>query len=399
MQKNNILRNKLNLRVFQLILAGTAALALAIGIGRFSYTPILPYMLEELNISKTNGGLIASWNFFGYLCGSLLSISSIFKKRVKLVFFISIVLSILTTFLMSIDDEVIFFIIIRFISGLSSAFVLIFGTALILPSIQAFGKKSLSTSHFIGVGFGIVISSILVTFLGELGFHWDDLWIGVAALSVILAIPIFISTPNEILQHSYYQNLNYKNNFSFSLISISYGLYGFGYVILGTFISAMARETSGLEATEMYVWLLVGLTGIPMVIFWPWFGKKIGNDLALFFACAIMGLGVLMPVLLESKVGITSASILLGSTFIPITALALLEGQSRYNGSIRVSTAILTSSFSVGQMIGPYFGGVIIDLFNSYSIALTISSISLFIASILMINPTRFLNRKFRDIL
>ena len=388
-----------NYKVLVLILTGTAALALAIGIGRFTYTPILPFMLEELNITKTEGGLIASWNFFGYLCGSLLSISSIFKKRVKLVFFISIVLSISTTFLMSIDDEVIFFIIIRFISGLSSAFVLIFGTALILPSIQAFGKKSLSTSHFMGVGFGIVISSILVTFLGELGFHWDDLWIGVAVLSVILAVPIFICTPDEILQHSYSQNSNYNNNFSFSLISISYGLYGFGYVILGTFISAMARETSGLEATEMYVWLLVGLAGIPMVIFWPWFGKKIGNDLALFFACAIMGLGVLMPVLLENKVGITSASILLGSTFIPITALALLEGQSRYNGSIRVSTAILTSSFSVGQMIGPYFGGVIIDLFNSYSIALTISSISLFVASILMINPTRFLNRNFRDIL
>ena len=388
-----------NYKVLVLILTGTAALALAIGIGRFTYTPILPFMLEELNITKTEGGLIASWNFFGYLCGSLLSISSIFKQRVKLVFFISIVLSISTTFLMSINDEVVFFIIIRFISGLSSAFVLIFGTALILPSIQAFGKKSLSTSHFMGVGFGIVISSILVTFLGELGFHWDDLWIGVAVLSVILAVPIFICTPNEILQYSYSQNSNYKNNFSFSLISISYGLYGFGYVILGTFISAMARETSGLEATEMYVWLLVGLAGIPMVIFWPWFGKKIGNDLALFFACAIMGLGVLMPVLLENKVGITSASILLGSTFIPITALALLEGQSRYKGSIRVSTAILTSSFSVGQMIGPYFGGVIIDLFNSYSIALTISSISLFIASILMINPTRLLNRNFRDIL
>ena len=64
----------------------------------------------------------------------------------------------------------------------------------------------------------------------------------------------------------------------------------------------------------------------------------------------------------------------------------------------RVSTAILTSSFSLGQMIGPYFGGVIIDLFNSYNIALTISSISLFIASILMINPARVFSRKFTDI-
>ena len=62
-----------------------------------------------------------------------------------------------------------------------------------------------------------------------------------------------------------------------------------------------------------------------MVIFWPWFGKKIGNDIALFFACAIMSLGILMPVLLENKFGITLASILLGLTFVPITALALLE--------------------------------------------------------------------------
>ena len=50
-------------------------------------------------------------------------------------------------------------------------------------------------------------------------------------------------------------------------------------------------------------------------------------------------------------------------------------------------------------MIGPYFGGIIIDLFNSYSIALTISSISLFIASILMIDPKRLISSKFRDIL
>ena len=160
----------------------------------------------------------------------------------------------------------------------------------------------------------------------------------------------------------------------------------------------MARETAGLETTEIYVWLLVGLTGIPMVIFWHWFGKKIGNDLALFLACAIMGLGLLMPIILENKFGITLASILLGSTVIPITALALLEGQSRFLGSIRVSAAVLTSAFSVGQMVGPYFGGVMIDLFLSYKIALIISSISLFVASFLMINPKRISSKKFTNI-
>ena len=392
------MKNKLNFEVLILILTGTAALALAVGVGRFSYTPILPFMLEELNITKTNGGLIASWNFFGYLFGSLLSILPIFKKKIKLVFFISIIISLLTTFLMSLNNDIIIFILIRFIAGVASAFVLIFATALILPSIQLLGKKSLSTSHFMGVGFGIVLSSIIVSILGSFGFTWNDLWIGVTILSIVLAIPIFLYTPNETIISTTIIKSDTSNSISFGLITLSYGLYGFGYVILGTFISTMARETVGLETTETYVWLLVGLAGIPMVIFWPWFGKKIGNDIALFFACAIMGFGILMPVILENKFGIILASILLGSTFIPITALALLEGQTRYSGSIRVSTAILTSSFGVGQMIGPYFGGVIIDLYFSYKIALSISSVSLFIASLLMINPTRYITTKFTNI-
>lgn len=393
------MKNKFNLKILVLILTGSAALALAIGIGRFSYTPILPYMLEELKISKTNGGLIASWNFFGYLCGSLLSILSFFKKKIKFVFFISVLTSILTTLLMSFYNVVIDFIAIRFVAGLSSAFVLIFGTALILPSIQEVGKKSLSTSHFMGVGFGIVISSILVSILGNYGFNWSDLWIGVAILSIILAIPIFLFTPNEMNSNENNKSSSSYSNLSFNLITLSYGLYGFGYVILGTFISTMARETVGLQSTEVYVWLLVGLAGIPMVIFWPWFGKKIGNDLALFLACAIMGLGIIMPILIENQIGIIFASILLGATFIPITALAFLEGQIRYSGSIRVSTAILTTAFSIGQMVGPYFGGLIIDLFFSYKIALFISSISLFIASLLMINPSRYLPNRSTNIL
>ena len=381
---------KFNFKVLILILTGAAALAIAVGIGRFSYTPILPYMLEELNMSKTNGGLIASWNFFGYLVGSLLSILSIFKQKLKFIFFTAIIFSLFTTLLMGFCENVIFFIIVRFLSGVSSAFVLIFGTSLILPSIQALGKKSLSTAHFMGVGLGMFLSSILVSVLGGFNFIWSDLWIGVTFLAILLAIPVFIFTPDQTTFSSSYKNAKNVSKIGFNLITLSYGLYGFGYVVLGTFISTMARETSGLESTESYVWLLVGLSGMPMVIFWPWIGKKIGIDIALFLACIVMAIGILMPVLIENKLGIIFSAIFLGSTFVPITALALLEGQTRYKGSIRVSTAILTISFSIGQMIGPYFGGIIIDLFLSYDVALYISSISLFIASILVINPNRY---------
>ena len=62
-----------------LILAGTAALALAMGIGRFAYTPILPFMISEVGFGATEGGLIASWNFIGYCIGSLIPILPFFN--------------------------------------------------------------------------------------------------------------------------------------------------------------------------------------------------------------------------------------------------------------------------------------------------------------------------------
>tara|TARA_B100002051_G_C16552538_1_gene543328 strand:- start:535 stop:711 length:177 start_codon:yes stop_codon:yes gene_type:complete len=56
-----------------------------------------------------------------------------------------------------------------------------------------------------------------------------------------------------------------------------------------------------------------------------------------------------------------------------------------------VSTAILTSSFSIGQMIGPYLAGFITDLTGSFYISMYFSGLTLIFGSFLMINPRRFI--------
>src|SRR5438309_10331265 len=51
--------------------AGLAALAVAMGIGRFAFTPLLPMMQDDAGVSLAQGGYLASANYLGYLAGAL----------------------------------------------------------------------------------------------------------------------------------------------------------------------------------------------------------------------------------------------------------------------------------------------------------------------------------------
>ena len=383
--------NKTN-NVAILILTGIAALTIAVGIGRFSYTPILPYMISELNLTTTEAGLIASSNYLGYLLGSLIPIFPQFPKNIRSIFIYSIFISITSLFAMGLTNTFEVFILIRFIHGIFSAFVLILGTSLIVSHVQKKGKIFLGTAHFSGVGLGMALSAIVVSYLGFLNFTWDELWFSIGILAIMLSFQIIKFTPIQKAEVKYNLKSKNKTSLGFSLITISYGLYGFGYVAFGTFISTMSRLTPGLEKTEPYVWFVVGVTGIPSVFFWNWFGSKIGNDIGLFLANLILGLGVLFSVLINNEFGIFISCILFGLSFVPITSMCLLEGQKRFSGSFIVSTAILTFSFSIGQMIGPYLSGLLTDYYNSFFFSMIISGIVLIFGSLLMVNPKRFLN-------
>jgi hypothetical protein len=51
--------------------AGFIALAVAMGIGRFAFTPVLPLMIHAGSADVASGGWLAAANYAGYLVGAL----------------------------------------------------------------------------------------------------------------------------------------------------------------------------------------------------------------------------------------------------------------------------------------------------------------------------------------
>ncbi|MEZ0306320.1 MAG: YbfB/YjiJ family MFS transporter, partial [Ramlibacter sp.] len=51
--------------------AGALSLAVAMGIGRFAFTPMLPLMIGEGRLDVAAGGWLAAANYAGYLAGAL----------------------------------------------------------------------------------------------------------------------------------------------------------------------------------------------------------------------------------------------------------------------------------------------------------------------------------------
>ncbi|MET4806651.1 YbfB/YjiJ family MFS transporter [Limibacillus sp. MBR-115] len=348
---------------------GLITLATAMGIGRFVYTPILPFMQEALDLTPPQAGLIASANFLGYLLGALAASKSHLPGDRRLWFLSALGVSAATTAAMGLVDEMAPFLLLRFVSGVASAFALIFSAAYILEALTQAGRGKLSALFFAGVGVGIVVSSLLVSALAAFGGSWSSLWLASGLLSFVALIAVIRLVPARKTVQAAAPPVRREGKRDTRLIAliIAYGLFGFGYVITATFISTMVRSDPLLQPIEPYVWLTVGVAAAPSVAFWGWMGRRIGNDRSFVVACLVQAFGVALSVLSTDLVAVLLAAALLGGTFMGLTALGLMHARSLSQGDPRRSLGLMTAAFGLGQVIGPGFAGYTHDLTGSFT--------------------------------
>lgn len=379
-----------------LAFGGLLSLAAAMGIGRFVYTPILPYMTDGLNLPASQAGLIASANFVGYLAGALAGAAKSLPGKPRHWFLGGLAASAVTSIAMALTTDLTAFLLIRFLSGIASAFVLVFSTTLILERLNAAGRSGLSALHFAGVGCGIAFSALLIAALARYAPDWRLLWIasGLATFAFLAAAVRLVPVPSAQPADRPQEELTHeapKSLMTAGLIRLvgAYGLFGFGYVITATFVSVIARSEPALQSSEKLVWLIVGLSAAPSIYVWNKVAARAGARKAFALACVLESAGVALTVISQQPALFLLGSMLLGGTFMGITALGLMEGrrQAEKHGqtAVRRMLAILTASFGAGQVAGPWFAGQLHALTGSFNAASLAAAAALLVAAAMVI--------------
>ncbi len=375
----------------RLALGGLLSLAAAMGIGRFVYTPVLPFMIAQVPLSKADGGLIASANFLGYLVGALAASSGSLPGSRRMWFIGSLIASSALSFAMAWTDSIPVFMLLRFLAGLASAFAFVFSAALILDRLAQAGRPGLSALYFSGVGAGIAGSALIVSGLAALGADWHGLWTGCGVISLALTVLIAWMVPGaaETAPPAPARTGPRRLPAGLPQLIAAYGLFGIGYVVTATFIAVIARSDPALATAEPNLWLIVGLAAAPSIFIWNRIAARTGVPRAYALACVIEACGVALSVTATGPAGILLAAFLLGITFMGITALGLIEARRLSKGDPRRTIALMTASFGLGQMLGPSLAGFAAGSTGSFALPSAGAAICLLLAAGLVLVPAR----------
>lgn len=345
-------------------LAGMVALAVAMGIGRFAFTPLLPMMLHDGVVDIATGSWLATANYAGYLAGALLYMALPWLGRRlgavpgnAALARGGLVATVLLTGVLAFPWPA-SWPLLRFLAGIASALVFLGTANWCMGQLTRLGRPQLAGLIFCGPGLGIVVTGLPTGAMVAAGWSAAAGWATFAALAALLCAAIWrvlrggeapgqsagpaaaVSVPAPAAQRA--------------LHAVAYGLAGLGYIVTATFLPVIAR--AALPAGSAW-----------SDLFWPVFGA--GVALGAFLSTRIaphrdrrwllagayllQAVGIALGLLWPGPAGFALGSLLLGVPFTAITFFALQEARHQWPQAGAGFTGLLTALYGIGQIAGP----------------------------------------------
>jgi Uncharacterised MFS-type transporter YbfB len=347
--------------------AGAVSLAVAMGIGRFAFTPLLPMMLHDGVLDLHGASWLASANYLGYLAGALLcTVQPWIWARVRRLPAINapslvrggLVGTGLLTLGMAAPIAA-SWPLLRFAAGVASAVVFVYTSGWCLAQLARMNHVALGGAIYTGPGAGIVISGVFASGMVQWGWRAQTGWLIFGALAFVLTACVWrifqgapVAAPAAAPASAAAAGVAHGSG-EIGCLALAYGLAGFGYIVTATFLPVIARQAMPGSA-----WL---------DLFWPIFGAgvMIGALLAtrlratldmrlLLAGCYfVQAAGIAIGVWSPSLAGFAIGSLLLGIPFTAITFFAMQEVR-RLRPLLAASfMGLMTALYGLGQIAGP----------------------------------------------
>ena len=367
-------------------LACMIGLAVALGVGRFAFTPLLPLMLADGSIGLKAGSWLASANYAGYFVGAV-SCAAVRVAPARMVRF-GLAATVLLTAAMGVGHLLSAWLVVRFVAGVVSAWTFVFVSQWGLRRLTELHAPEWSGVIYAGPGVGIVLTGLIGGALA--GHRAAPGWLGFAALSAVLSVAIWrifgtapgAAAPARHTTPAAAPHDARRHRADAAWLVVLYGMPGFGYIITATFLPVIAR--AALPA------------GSPWPdLFWPMFGAALivgaiaaarlpghwDNRLLLAAGCTTQALGIAAGIVWPNAAGFSVGSALLGLPFTAITLFAMREARRLHGEHAAGLMGYATASYGVGQILGPLVAAPLTARFGSFSPALWVAAGALLVGA------------------
>ena len=348
-------------------LAGMLALAVAMGVGRFAFTPLLPMMLHDGVLTLAAGSWLATANYIGYLLGALACMAlpwvapRLYERwHPARLARAGLVATVLLTVAMALPLPAAW-PALRFAAGVASAFVLLNVAAWAMVRLAVLGRPAMGGLIFCGPGVGIVLTGLAASAMVAAQWRAASGWVVFGVLSVLLCVGVWpvvrgraVKTDAGAQPRAAGQGGNAGTLAARGVHAVAYGLAGLGYIVTATFLPVIARAAlpSGSPWPDL---------------FWPMFGAGVAVGAALstrapsawdrrwllLAAYALQALGIVLGLLWPTPAGFALSSALVGLPFTAITFYGLQEARRLWPQSADSFASLVTAVYGLGQIAGP----------------------------------------------
>jgi len=389
---------------WRVAMAGMVALAVAMGIGRFAFTPLLPMMLHDGVIDLPAASWLASANYLGYLLGAVWctfqpAVWRQFPSLPAVLPSSMLRAGLAATCVLTLGMAWYFpavWPLWRFLAGVASAFVFVYTSGWCLATLAGLGVPAMGGFIYVGPGAGIVLSGLFASAMVAWGWRSSSAWLVFGALAVALTVLVWrvfhgqaagavptasVATPAPAVAPlpAVPQQM--------ALLTVAYGIAGFGYIITATFLPVIAREALPGSAWIQLFWPLFGL-GVMLGAVLATRVPSSGDMRRWLAACYVLqALGVLASVVSPSLPGFAFGSFMLGLPFTAITFFAMQEARRLKPVAPASAMGLLTAMYGLGQIVGPPLVALLIrhsaTRGQGFTLSLEIAAGSLFAGAVL----------------